>query len=66
MFDGTFIIKVLTLLILDSNITCVMKHAIDLCPILSLRSTQVTIVRSTRETGDMHMLSMNLSICLSF
>ena len=34
--------------------TCVMKvmKTGGLCPILSLRSTHVSIVQSTRETGD--------------
>ena len=35
---------------------------VELCPILSLRSTQVTIVRSTRETGDIHYASVRIKM----
>ena len=34
-----------------------MQWTVDLRPILSLRSTHVTIVQSTRETGDIYELS---------
>ena len=47
--------------ILDSSFSLCVLPLKSLFPILSLRSTQVTIVRGTRETGNMYSLEIGLA-----